>query len=548
MIFRRYLWAGLAGLLSATAVAAQGWTFTDVTRAAGVLYEHGFGTPPLTEPAMMSGGVAAGDYDRDGFVDLYAVRGTMGPNLLFRNRGDGTFEELGAAAGVAISGERGSGPTFADIDGDGWPDLVIGGVGGTSPRAFLNQGDGTFEEISDRTGFATFRNTFSAAFADIDLDGDLDAFLSHWGPPGAGEHLWRNEGGGVFTDIDESSGLGVAFEREDFSFTPNFADIDLDGLPDLLLAADFGTSRVFRNLGDGRFEDVTGPEIDDENGMGAAVIDYDHDGDLDWFVSSIWDPDGIVPGNWGISGNRLYRNRGDGTFEDATDEAGVRYGYWGWGSCFADLDNDGHPDLFHVNGMPLSGANEFFDDPARLYIANGDGTFSERAAKLGVEALRQGRGVVCFDYDRDGDIDLFIANNAGPSRLFRNDGGDALGHYLGVRLRGADGNTSAVGAHIEVTVGGVTQLQELRAGSNYVSQNPIEAHFGLGSATRVDELAVRWPSGRRDVLRNLDVDRVIELEEGAIPADIPTLRSWGLWLLALWIGLAASRRLARSIT
>ncbi|MEM7480722.1 MAG: CRTAC1 family protein [Acidobacteriota bacterium] len=548
---------GLLVLVAGIGWAAYGqaWTFTEVTDSAGVRYEHGYGTIPLTEPAMMCGGVAAGDYDGDGWVDLYAVAGTVTPNRLFRNLGDGTFEEVAAAAGVAVAGERGSGPNFGDLDGDGWLDLMVGGIGGTAPRVFRNLGDGSFEETTGPSGIRSTRDTFSIAFGDIDLDGDLDAFLSHWGVPGSSGHLWQNRGDGTFADIDASSGLGAAFAARDFSFTPNFSDIDGDSLPDLLLAADFGTSQVFRNLGDGRFGEITGPEITDENGMGAAVGDYDRDGDLDWFVSSIWDPDGVVAGNWGITGNRLYRNRGDGTFEDATDEAGVRFGYWGWGSCFADLNNDGWLDLFHVNGMPLQGADEFFDDPARLFIAEGDGSFTERSAELGLDAPRQGRGVVCFDYDRDGDIDLFVANNDGPSRLFRNDGGSALGHFLGVRLSGAGGNTAGVGAWVEVTAGGVTQLVEIRAGSNYVSQSPAEAHFGLGAVDRVERLRVRWPSGTEDVLRDLPADRWIVVQEGSgRPSEIPVLGPLGLLLMAAllaaggWAGLRLRSHRRRDAT
>jgi hypothetical protein len=513
---------GLPGLVPSPLAAEQGpvrgaWSFTDVTAASGFVYTHGYVTGLSSEPRMIAGGVAAGDYDGDGWVDLYAVRGDIGPNLLFRNRGDGTFEEVGAAAGVAVTGSRGAGPTFADVDGDGWLDLLIGGVGQTPPRLFGNRGDGTFEDRTAESGLgATQLDTYSAAFGDYDRDGDLDVALAHWNSSrqlARPEVLWNNDGRGRFTDVTMEV---LAFDLwERFSFTPNFADVNGDGWPDVLTSADFGTSWLFLSDGDGTFTRAGGPEISDENGMGAALGDYDGDGDLDWFISSIWDPDGVPEGNWGITGNRLYRNRGDGTFEDVTTAAGVRHGYWGWGSCFADLDNDGHLDLFHVNGFNIfevAGVGlEFLDDPARLFHANGDGTFSERSAELGVDDPGQGRGVVCFDYDRDGDLDLFIANNSQPPAFYRNDGGNA-GSFLTLRLHGAASNRDAAGARVWVTAGGATHLREVRVGSNYASQSPPgEVHFGLGAATAAEEVRVEWPDGGTTVRHDVAANQLLDL-------------------------------------
>ena len=515
---------------------------------------------PLTEPQSISGGVAAGDFDRDGWPDLYVVRGNLGPNLLFRNRGgDGAFvfEEVGESAGLAISGS-GVGPTFGDLDGDGWLDLVIGGIDGDSPRLFRNLRDGTFEEITASAGIFSSRDTFSVALGDYDLDGDLDLFLSHWAPPpgdpiGA-PHLWRNNGGDplTFSPADFSAGIATAFMERDWSFTPTFTDFDDDGGPDLLVAGDFGTSLVFRNLGPDAggtvtFENLTGPVISDENGMGAAVGDFDNDGDLDWFVSSIWDPDGIPEGNWGVTGNRLYRNLGDFELEDATDEAGVRFGFWGWGSCFADFDNDGWLDLFHTNGFQVPAAVDFLEDPARMFISDGGGTFVERSAELGVDHPGQGRGVVCFDYDRDGDVDLFVANNSGPPLLYRNDGGNELG-YFQLRLRGTGANSEAIGARVSIQAGSSKQLREMRAGSNFVSQNPVEAHFGLGQAERIDELRIVWPDGEVQMLTDLEADQRLVIEQGFEPRaiDVPVLGAAGLILLALSILIAGISKLRRS--
>ncbi len=567
--------ASLLCLSLIVAPAGADWHFTEVSLVSGLDYEHGFDPGQTTEPHLVSGGVAAGDFDADGWFDLYVVRGSLGPNLLFRNLGEGeggnvSFEEIGEAAGVAIGG-TGAGPTFADLDGDGRLDLIVGGIAGDRPRLFRNLGDRTFEEITAGSGIFSTLDTFSTALGDVDRDGDLDLFLSHWSPAGGdpvgAPHLWRNDTGPVedpargaavtFSPIDFAAGIAGAYTPDDFSFTPTFTDLDADGWPDLLVTGDFGTSRIFHNLGTGAgasvsFEVVAGTVITDENGMGAAVGDYDNDGDLDWFVSSIWDPDGIPEGNWGVTGNRLYRNLGATfEFEDATDQAGVRQGYWGWGSCFADFNNDGYLDLFHTNGFQAPGATEFHRDPARLFVSNGavsNGaggtvTFDQRAVELGVADDGQGRGVVCFDYDRDGDIDLFVANHSGPPLLYRNDGGNQL-HYLQLRLRGAASaarNSEAIGARVTVSAGGIRQLREIRAGSNYVSQNPAEAHFGLGAAEQVDELLIRWPDGEIQVITEVAADQLLEIEQGFVPpvVDVPALGFAGAVLLAFSI-LAAS--------
>jgi hypothetical protein len=510
------------------------WRFREVSATAGLTYRHGYyGIKVFPgEAGTHMGGVAAGDYDRDGWIDLYVVGGEIGPNRLFRNHGNGTFTEMDA--GVAVTGTRGSGPTFADIDGDGWLDLFIGGVEGTPPQVFRNGQQGRFVEHAGAVGIPAGDNTFSAAFGDYDRDGDLDLCTAHWGTVVARgaviEHLWRNRGDGTFEPVTVEAGLGALMVPLDaeteisWTFTPNFADVDSDGWLDLLIAADFGTSRIFHNQRNGTFRDVTDRVISDENGMGAAVGDYDNDGHLDWFISSIYDPDGRAEANWGVSGNRLYRNRGDGIFEDVTDRGGVRQGFWGWASCFADFNNDGALDLYHVNGagylddVPagryVEEAREFHFDPARLFVGRGDGTFVERAAELGADDPGQGRGVACFDYDRDGDVDIFVANNGQPPRLLRNDGGNAAG-FLHVTLRGRAPNSEAIGARIFATAGGVTQMRELRAGSNFVSQDPAVAYFGLGMAERVDELRVVWPDQTVTVYRDVPGRQRLVLEQSA---------------------------------
>jgi cysteine-rich repeat protein len=487
-------------------VARGAWHFSDVTADAGLTYQHGYGDAGFSEFSENAGGVAAGDYDGDGYVDLYVVRGTIGANLLFRNGGDGTFEERGQAAGVALTGVRSSGPLFADLDGDGRLDLFVGGVDGTPPSLFHNDGDGTFSDVTATSGLVlpAGRDVVSATAGDYDRDGDLDLFLSHWSTAyfnladTSSLHLWRNRGDGTFEDVTFAAGfVPVAVDEHFESFTANFVDVDGDGWLDLLVAADFGTSRVYHNDGDGTFTNVTDRTvITDGNGMGAAIGDYDEDGDFDWFVSSIWDPNGVSEGFWDVTGNRLYRNRGDGTFEDATEASGVRRGYWGWGATFQDFDDDGHLDLFHVNGfgdVQVAATLEFVADPARLFVGNGAGTFLEMSQTAGVADTGEGRGVVAFDYDRDGDLDLFVWNNGGPGRLFRND--EVPGGGVTIKLRAPTPNVEAIGAIVDVSVGGVIKRRLMRAGSNYVSQDPAEAHVGLGAAPATDGATIHWPDG-----------------------------------------------------
>jgi len=513
-----------ASLLLAMPALAE-WTFTDVTTAAGITAEHGYVASRPEQYAEVAGGVAAGDYDGDGFVDLYVVGGDAHPNRLFHNVGDGTFEERGSAAGVRLEGRQGSGPTFADLDGDGRLDLLVLDVGGAGPTLFRNRGDGTFEDVTAASGLASTMRGISAAAGDYDGDGDLDLFLTHWSTPvdaASREYLWRNDGAGHFDDVTTAAGLpvlgrslDVGLPVADFSFAPTFVDLDDDGALDLLVTSDFETSRVLLGTGAGTFIDVTGPEITDENGMGSAVADFDGDGILDWFVSSVWDPDQVAEGRWGVTGNRLYRGLGGGAFADVTDAAGVRNGGWGWGSSAGDFDLDGRLDIVHVNGWRAEASDEFLADVTRLFLQSAGGAFVEQGAARGLGSS-QGRGVVVFDYDRDGDLDLYVANNGEMGRLYRNDGLPARG-WLTVRLDGAGPNPFGVGARIFAHAGSRTQRRDLFAGSSYVSQNPLEAHFGFGKATVADEVRVEWPGGAVTTLADVALGRCVSIvADGAV--------------------------------
>ncbi|WP_289152935.1 CRTAC1 family protein [Porticoccus sp. W117] len=466
----------------------------------------------------IAGGVAAGDYDNDGLIDLFIVRGDIGPNLLYRNMGNNQFESVADAAGLAYTRSatenyRHSGPTFVDLDGDNDLDLFIGGIQGDPSMIFANNGDGTFSDVTAGSGIdgMAAAQTVSAAFGDYDLDGDLDMFISHWSEerdqnnPGDTENLWRNDSSaGVirFVSVSLSSGLSpsiinlpdslVVSPGFDFSFAPTFADVNNDRLPDILSVADFNQSQYFTNNGDGTFSNATDVDVMiDNNGMGSAVADYDNDGDLDWFVSAIYAP-AVRPE---AVGNRLYRNN-NGVFEDITDSAGVADGGWGWASCFVDVENDGDLDIYHTNGWKdTSYAGDFNDDASRVFVNQGDGTFVESALSLGLADTYQGRGAVCADFDNDGDSDIFLwhLDDDNGALLLRNEGDG--NNYLKVKLRGRAPNTEAVGARIKVTIAGVAQMREINVGSNFVSQNPTVQLFGLGTASQVDDLVVEWPDG-----------------------------------------------------
>jgi len=495
--------------------------FTGVTSSSGINFSVEFSKKPGDEFNIpyFAGGVASGDFDDDGDIDLFVVRGDIGPNLLYQNEGDNVFIEVAAAAGLAFTKSatenyRHSGPMFADMDGDGDLDLFLGGIQGDPCRIFANNGDGTFVDVtvgSGLDGIGAPQNV-SAAFGDYDMDGDLDMLVAHWGTdrtgqdPGDTEHLWRNVSTPAqirFESVSVEAGISPSIitlpdpyvpEHQigiDYSFAPSFAHLNDDLYPDIVMSADVNLSMAFMNNGDGTFSNITDVEvIRDANGMGSTLGDYDNDGDLDWFVTSIYrDSNPLIE-----NGNRLYRNDA-GVFVDVTDTAGVINGGWGWAACFVDLNNDGNLDLYHTNGWQFDDIGDFTADTSRAFMSNGDGTFTNEAFSLGIADKDQGRGVVCADFDRDGDIDIFLwaneGNNAGS--LYRNDTSD--NNYLVVKLRGLPPNTAAAGARIRATVGNVTQMREVSIGSNFISQNPTEQHFGVGQAPQIDSLTIEWPDG-----------------------------------------------------
>ena len=412
----------------------------------------------------MSGGAAAGDLDNDGYVDLYVTR-LDAPDILFRNTGSGKFEDVSAESGLGAFDLRSNGAVWIDIDDDGDLDLYVTTISDTRFYLFVNDGAGGFTEQAIPRGAAIetagLHVGYSIGVGDYDLDGWLDIHVNEWGssqlllPIGAPSHarLLRNVGSrapGFFEDVTVRAGVVLDDVQSQvvggsggqsigaagpwtgkspdgpFAFASTFTDLDSDGWPDLAVVSDFGMTRVFWNSGDGTFLDGTiAARIGtDKNGMGSTFGDYDGDGDLDWFVTSIYHEFEACQLSRGCdprdaTGNRLYRNEGGRLFHDATDEVGVRNGGWGWGAVFLDHDNDGDLDLIMVNGMHDSDDLLAADlGYTRLWENTGPGQMLDVSQSLGLSHADAGKGLLTFDYDRDGDLDLFIVNNGSTPGLY----------------------------------------------------------------------------------------------------------------------------------
>lgn len=514
--------------------------FVDVTVAAGLdvdpgqllippfchldnIDSHPADTGDYCLPERLTGAAAVGDYDRDGWPDVYLTR-MDGPDLLMRNRGDGTFVDVAAEVGLDSPHLTG-GVAWLDIEGDGDLDLVLASIGDTRHYLYVNDGRGHFDEQGQARGVAIatglVRVGMGIAVGDYDLDGYPDLFIADWrssvalGEPVDHNRLLHNLGElapGTFEDVTAAVGIelqsvSVAADAPAgaWGFAPAFVDLDGDHHPELALAADFGTSRLYWNDGVGGFEDGTvaaGVGLD-ANGMGSTFGDYDLDGDLDWFVSAIWSPD------FPELGNRLYENAGERTFIDATDARGVRDGGWGWGAAFFDGDLDGDLDLALTGGWP---GTVFSDDPVRYWLDGaGDGPWLELAEDRGLHFNRNGRGLVPFDYDRDGDLDLLVMANVEIPALFRNDTtGNA---WLEVRVEGPPGNSQGIGAEVRVqaTPDGPQQTRHIGVGSHFFGQGEAAAHFGVGRGRDpLHRVEVLWPStGQTRVLERVPRNQVL---------------------------------------
>ena len=569
--------------------------FTDVTREAGIEYvqyvpdENGRcitdPDPFSCEVEWMSGGAAVADVDDDGHPDLYVTR-LHAPDILYRNLGNGRFQDVSGDAGLADFDLRSNGASFGDFDNDGDSDLYVTTFGrGDDPvngrfHLFVNDGNGRFsEEAVERNADIPSddpRAGYSIAIGDYDRDGWLDIHTTEWRTtstrPGMLSHarLLRNIGAnapGHFEDVTVAAGVetdrSVACHLgirgcEARSFSSTFTDLDEDGWPDIAVASDFGTSVLFWNNGDGTFTDGTRAAGvgTDENGMGSAFGDFDADGDLDWFVTSIHDPDatcGQVGCGWGTSGNRLFRNEGGRRFTDATDEAGVRDGAWGWGAVFLDFDNDGDLDLSMTNGVDFPGIDiesRYVDDPMRLFENDGTGGMIEVAERRGLRDRGSGKGLLTFDYDRDGDLDLFVVNTAGEPVLYRNDGGNRRGS-LRVRALLTNGR-DALGARVELLTRSYRrwQVREIGTNSHFLGQSEAVAHFGLGrrgpgrrGRDRIARVRVTWPNGtvsEQRVFRR--TERLVMIQPSLGCGTVPVVEAG---LICLLVHVRKKRRAAQ---
>ena len=497
-------------------------------------------------------GVAALDYDSDGWLDVFIVNGTTLEGFpkgkeptshLYRNRGDGTFEDVTAKAGLALAGWA-QAACAGDYDNDGHEDLFVTFYG--QNRLFRNRGDGTFGETTKTAGLESPRTRWGAgcAFLDYDRDGRLDLFAGNYidldlatapvpesglcrykgvavacGPPGltGGKNvLYRNEGNGRFADVSVAAGITRASGT--YALGVSTLDFDDDGWVDLYVANDSNPSALYRNNRDGTFTDIAvkagcaySQDGKPQAGMGVAVGDYNRDGRMDIFKT-----------NFAGDTSTLYVNAGGGTCDDRTFATGIgRNTRWlGWGVSFLDLDLDGWLDLFLVNGHVYPEVEQLRTEAGYrqrkvIYRNRGDGRFDDVTERVGgaVMTPKASRGAAFADFDNDGDIDVIVNNVHDTPEFYRLDVKEPRS-WIALRLAGVRSNRSAIGARIRATAAGVTQVQEVRGGGSYYSQNDLRVHFGLGSAAKVDRLEVRWPGGLEESWTDVEINRILTLKEG----------------------------------
>ena len=529
--------------------------FVDIVSKAGLTAQNVFGGVDTKKYIIETTGtgVAIFDYDNDGWPDIFIVNGTTLDPLpsakpatshLYRNNHDGTFTDVTAKAGLQKSG-WGQGVCVGDYDNDGWEDLYVTYYG--KNVLYHNDGDGTFSDVSAETGVAGSGKLWGTgcAFVDYDRDGKLDLMVANYvdfdlsSAPAPGERasciwkgvpvmcgprglpwtkntLYHNLGNGRFEDVTTKAHIDQTTGH--YSFSVSTLDFDDDGWPDIYVACDSTPSILYHNNRDGTFTDVaviSGAAFNEDGkeqaGMGSTVGDFNGDGKLDIFKTNFSDDTAT-----------LYRNNGDGTFDDVTFAAGLglHTQYLGWGTMFFDFDNDGWPDLLLVNGHVYPevdkqhlGSN--FMEPRILYHNNGNGKFTDVSDVAGpaINVASSSRGLAIGDLWNDGRLEAVISNMSAAPSLLKNQL-RSPNHWIAIRTVGTKSNRDGIGARISVKIGPRTLVDEVRSGSSYISNNDMRVHFGLGPATKIDWIQIRWPSGLTERFIDIAVDKIHTLKEG----------------------------------
>jgi hypothetical protein len=552
--------------------AAPQVQFVDVAREAGLTTPNVWGGIDQKSYIIEAkgSGIVFFDYDQDGWLDIYLTNGTRlnttwppghAPTTqLYHNNRDGTFTDVTAKSGLGRSGWQ-TGVCVGDYDNDGWDDLFCTFWGRNI--LFHNNGDGTFTDVTRQAGLwkDEVRWGTGCTWLDYDRDGLLDLFIANYimldiskvpapgqtmycqykgvpvmcgprGLPGGSNILYHNNGDGTFSDVSEKAGILKPGPR--YSITAVSYDFDNDGWPDVYVAVDSEPSILFHNNHDGTFTDVAvmagcaySEDSHEQAGMGVAVADFDCDGWLDIFKT-----------NFSDDTSNLYHNNGDGTFTEVTYAAGVEMDTQDvkWGCGFIDYDNDGWPDILQVDGhvypsVDQHGLGQTFLEPRIVYHNLGNGKFQDvsKAMGPGITARHSSRGCAFGDYDNDGDIDVVVNNMNEIPSLLRNDGGNN-NNWIKVKLIGTKCNRTAIGARVRVVTGKHSQMDEVHCGTSVMSQSDLRLHFGVGQAKRIDSLEVKWPTTQKvDTFTNLDPNQILIIKEGSgiMRKIIPSLKTNG---------------------